>query len=449
MDFLRVADEYQNDIWEYSRISKPLASIARENIPFVWGPREQNSFDTIRDKLILHLKRHSKSRMKAGVDREDMGVAEAAKPGNRNLSLDDMLLEEDTQPLDVQVQKDLQKVGNNGNPESSQKKGTNSGAEQKSYRLSAPVHKPGLTGEVIENVMNAEVTMKLGDLLAVSGEVAKGVRTKLIKTRQPILDKENKAVWVLDEPFPSAEFVDSHALELDALHSTHLPDQSYFVSIGEAGVPAGAIVCPDPVECYLSNIPREDQKRVYESGMKIYTASESAALRCLFPTVNGRHQVEAVLDDGSQIVSMSLKRAVATMLTWNPDVKILMEAANGELKETEGLARNVPFIFGDLTVYLQVHVIEGAPYDILLGRPFAMLTESIVRNKMDGGSTVTIKDPNSSRRLEMPTYRRGARSIMSRPQDEILDKVSRPPTPEKKPEVPKTQVFQTLSRNWE
>jgi len=67
-----------------------------------------------------------------------------------------------------------------------------------------------------------------------------------------------------------------------------------------------------------------------------------------------------------------------------------MQSANRTVERTLGLARNVPFSFGAITIYLQVHVIKDPAYKVLLGRPFDVLTGSIVVNSTDGGQTVTI-----------------------------------------------------------
>ena len=72
-----------------------------------------------------------------------------------------------------------------------------------------------------------------------------------------------------------------------------------------------------------------------------------------------------------------------------------------------GLAKNVPFALGPVTVYLQVHIIRDPAYQVLLGRPFDTLTESNVQNFVDGMQTITITDPNSGKRCTIPTYERG------------------------------------------
>jgi len=84
-----------------------------------------------------------------------------------------------------------------------------------------------------------------------------------------------------------------------------------------------------------------------------------------------------------------------------------MQSANKTVEETLGLAKNVPFIFGDITVYPQVHILTDPAYKVLLGRPFDVLTESVIHNHRDGGQMVVVTDPNTRRRCVLPTYERG------------------------------------------
>ena len=240
-----------------------------------------------------------------------------------------------------------------------------------------------------------EVTSE--EVMAISPEVAKGVKAHLTKTRQPLANKTVNAALTQEEALPYSGGLGDQRLDWDALSAGDLPVVSFYVSTGiEPGVPTGSVIIPDPYEVYLSKLSaNEAPKQVYEAGQLIIAARDSGSLRVLFPLVGGKQHIEVVLDSGSQIVSMALKTAIRLMLSWDPDITILMESANSQLRKTEGLARNVPFVFGDITVYLQVHIIDQPAYEILLGRPFEILTESMTRNKLDGGSTVTIKDPNS------------------------------------------------------
>jgi hypothetical protein len=86
-----------------------------------------------------------------------------------------------------------------------------------------------------------------------------------------------------------------------------------------------------------------------------------------------------------------------------------MESANGTVNETLGLARNVPFNIGQIVIYLQVHIIRNPAYDILLGRPFDVITQSVIQNFANEQQTITISDPNSGKKKAIPTIPRGSK----------------------------------------
>src|SRR6266853_223310 len=166
-------------------------------------------------------------------------------------------------------------------------------------------------------------------------------------------------------------------------------------------IPKGSIVLTDPVEQYLQGLDST------ETPKEIYVSKESHALKTIYPVINKYGQVESLLDGGSQIVSMDSEVAKKLAIPWDPDITIQMQSANRTVERTLGLARNVPFNFGGITIYLQVHVIKDPAYKVLLGRPFDVLTGSVVVNSTDGGQTVTITDPNSGKRAMLPTFDRG------------------------------------------
>ena len=94
--------------------------------------------------------------------------------------------------------------------------------------------------------------------------------------------------------------------------------------------------------------------------------------------VNGTANVESILDPGSQIIAMSEAVCLDLGLIYDPTIRLNMESGNGQINPSLGLARNVPCKIGDMTLVLQIHVVRSPAYDILLGRPFDVLTESTV-----------------------------------------------------------------------
>ena len=159
--------------------------------------------------------------------------------------------------------------------------------------------------------------------------------------------------------------------------------------------PADTTVIADPYEAYLREHKHGEPDMV--------VAVESNMLRAILPVIDGQDRVEAILDPGCQIVAMSEEVSNALALPYDPTIRLNMVSANGGIDQSLGLARNVPFLVGDIVLYLQVHVLCAPAYDILLGRPFDVLTQSVVRNFLDENQTVTILDPNTGRKATVPT----------------------------------------------
>ena len=163
----------------------------------------------------------------------------------------------------------------------------------------------------------------------------------------------------------------------------------------------GSVILHNPVTQYLNALkPGEKPKTVV-------VAAESHALRTVYPLINGVGEVESLLDPGSQIVYMSREVDTALQVMWDPDIVVQMERANKALEKTLGLAKNIPFVFGPISVYLQVHVIEKVAYKVLLGKPFDTITESVVKNSKDGSQSLTLTDLNTGQCCVMNTHERG------------------------------------------
>jgi hypothetical protein len=113
-------------------------------------------------------------------------------------------------------------------------------------------------------------------------------------------------------------------------------------------------------------------------------------------------KVNCILGSGSQIASIAKDLALSLGVVWDPDVRIQLRGSDGQLKLSEWLARDVRFTFGDRTVYLQVHVVEGPGYQVLLGRPFSALTDTLVQSEVDGSRSITIGGPKQRYRVMLP-----------------------------------------------
>jgi hypothetical protein len=290
--------------------------------------------------------------------------------------------------------------------------------------------------DLANQIMKHNSMMTNEELLAVSPGVRKALLRKIRNSQvhKTSVLKFLKEIGEVDELDSREAENDEHASwyhkELQGVDYVvrieDLPSEEvFFVSEGESRVPPGVIVQRDVVDVYQQELPPEDRGKV------IVVASASDGLRSVYPKINDTAEIESILDGGSQIVAMELMIAVGLGLTWDPDTVIHMQSANGQLKRTKGLARNVPFDFGDLKVYLQIHVIDNVPYQVLLGRPFDVLTEAQVQNFADGYQEMTIKCPNTGARSTIGTYPRGqGKKIQERKEHYELKDQTRPVAPQ-------------------
>jgi len=260
------------------------------------------------------------------------------------------------------------------------------------FKNRAPLQLDERAKDLVQDTLKNTICITTEDLLSVSEPMMEEFRKLLIKKRI-----EKKSVT-----FAEVDSEDDTSEAMEMISAERLPGATYEILAEDTnGMSKGSVVVSDPVMQYLNALePGEKPKSVV-------VAAESHALRSVYPLINGVGEVESLLDPGSQIVSMSKEVATALQVTWDPDIVVHMESANKSLEKTLGLAKNVPFVFGPITVYLQVHVIAKVAYKVLLGRPFDTITESEIKNSKDGSQSLILTDLNTGERCVMQTHERG------------------------------------------
>ena len=264
--------------------------------------------------------------------------------------------------------------------------------------------------EVTDKILRQSVEISAEQAVQASPELRKALLRKLRNRRIPRRDA--KAFFAEVEKPPNLDeeirFIDIDDVEVAEIFE--------ILEESRGNLEAGSVVHKDAVEQFISDLPPEDRQKI------VIVARVTDTLRCIFPEINGsKEEVETVTDGGSQIVAIDTVVAVGLGLTWDPESNILMQSANGQLQRTKGLARNVPFKFGEVTVYLQLHVVDEAPYQVLLGRPFDVLTSSSVQNFADGDQQIIVTCPNTGVKCTIPTYPRGGgKRIRPKVKDPIL-----------------------------
>jgi hypothetical protein len=145
----------------------------------------------------------------------------------------------------------------------------------------------------------------------------------------------------------------------------------------------------------------------HEVHHNLLVAKESHSLRAITPKIEGLHKVECILDSRSQIVPISEAVWQTLNQELNPHWKITMQSTNSSHDKSLGLVENLELEIGGMKLHVQAHVIRNPAYNVLLSRPFDVLTASHIKNHRDKLQTITITNPNSGKMVSIPTVPRG------------------------------------------
>lgn len=261
---------------------------------------------------------------------------------------------------------------------------------EQAYRTLPPIHDANIATDVYKRAMESPITITQRELLSLSPEVRSQVREATSGKR--VQNKENATATVAT--LQADDIEDEDIEELVSAATFAVPNAVHRTP------PIGATIIPDQYDIYLKSLKLGQEP----DPNKLLASNIGTAVRSIHALVDNQIRKECIVDSGSQIIAMSERVCHELALAYDPSVRLYMQSANGQFNQSLGLARNVPFRIGTLTFYLQVHVLKTPAYDILLGRPFDILTESIVRNFANEDQTITIFDPNSGRRVTVPTF---------------------------------------------
>src|SRR6202789_3256533 len=204
-----------------------------------------------------------------------------------------------------------------------------------------PVHDPAIAANVFTRSMEAPITITQRELLSISPEVRSQVREATTTKRVPTDPQAApvKLYAIADDE----EIVEENSTSAFAFrHATqHTP-------------PVGATIIPDTIEAYYKSLG-PGQKTDID---RLTVAMESTAIRSLFALVSNSQKIECTVDPGCQIIAMAEPECHSLGLAYDPRIRLNMESANGTCDWSLGLARNVPFRIGDITLYFQVHIIN-------------------------------------------------------------------------------------------
>ncbi|KAF7297477.1 hypothetical protein MIND_00981500 [Mycena indigotica] len=222
------------------------------------------------------------------------------------------------------------------------------------YRTTAPVYDDKIASQVFGRSMDAPITLTQRELLSLSPEVRAQVRDATTSRRvAPNANEKAAAAAKPVQQLFADELPASDAL-VDTLEEQREKDSrsaaffdsmpATFVQSAQRELPPNAFIVPDPFETFYAagEMPKD-----------LVVSLESSAIRSILPIIDNRLRIESILDGGSQIIAMSDAVCHELGLVYDPTIVLQMQSANGSVNPSLGLARNVPFGIGDITLYLQ------------------------------------------------------------------------------------------------
>lgn len=228
------------------------------------------------------------------------------------------------------------------NPKAFEPAKTKAGDDGRQYKYTTPIEKPEAAGDVTQLLLDTPVPMTVGRIMAIAPDVRKQIKDMTTTRRLPIAG--------------------SHFLE------------QFFTE---------AVVSEEEIKEH-------------------WIGAESYPLRQIPGTINNI-EATCVLDSGAQFIAMRQDVWMRTGKSLSPDKSFTMEAANNTKSDTLGLVDYVTINFSGLDIHLRVQVVKEAPYELLLGRPFFVLTAATTVDFRNSDQHLTLNCPRTGDRVTLPT----------------------------------------------
>ena len=238
-------------------------------------------------------------------------------------------------------------------------------ADDPKFRYQAPIEANVRTTDLADRALDAKITISTRELLATSPDVRRQVKDAITNKK-----------------------VSAHSVEIDEVDAFLTTCFNFDDDSEEDQKPA-------PV--YLDMIQYDPSRA---------SAAASLPLRIIFPSFGNGVEPECILDGGAQVVVM--RKDIWEQLR-SPIVAskaMPMESANASTTMTLGLIENHPIQLGPVTIYLQIQVVENAPFEVLLGRPFFDVANCEEISRSGGNHEIRIRDPKDDTLYVFPTQPR-------------------------------------------
>ncbi|KAJ3765084.1 hypothetical protein FB446DRAFT_795403 [Lentinula raphanica] len=239
--------------------------------------------------------------------------------------------------------------------------------DSRNYKYRAPIETEAAVERVLESGMQSLVSIRQDDLLAIAPEYRRKIKDAVTSRRIGVDGNFLEDTGLLEGIF---------MCEAEAPQIQTIPWSAYFNDHGQA-----------------------------EEGDEYFVAKETLSIRGVNAVI-GERAAHCILDSGCSLVVASLAACNAFGFLFDTGRRIILQSANGHTNWSIGLAKDVPFRFGEVLAFLQVQIVDTPAYDFLLGRPFEVLMQASYKNFHSGDQHITLVDPNTEKSVTIATIPR-------------------------------------------
>lgn len=133
-----------------------------------------------------------------------------------------------------------------------------------------------------------------------------------------------------------------------------------------------------------------------------FVTKDSLPLRAIEGVFEDKIICECVLDQGAQFIAVRKDVWKAMDVPRYDDRTVTLEAANKTKSQTLGQA-TMRMTIGPICLTIAAHVVESAPFEVLLGRPFYAATACVTRDSVNGEQEITLTGPHGEGTITLST----------------------------------------------
>ena len=243
---------------------------------------------------------------------------------------------------------------------------TKPSADDPKYRYRIAVETDVKTSDIADRALDAKITISARELLATSPDVRRHVKDVITSKK-----------------------VSANSVEIDEVDA--------FLTSCFDFEDEDLEKVPKPVATYL-DLVKYDPSRA--------AAVSSLPLRVIYPSFSDGVKPECILDGGAQVVVMrkDIWERLRAPIVANKAMP--MESANASTSMTLGLIENHPIQLGPITFYLQIQVVENAPFEVLLGCPFFDVANCEEISRSGGNHQIRVHNLKDDTPYMFPTHAR-------------------------------------------